>query len=171
MSSKVKYPVPLHADYDPPSGIANQSRDSSLAGDPSFKANRTRGVTKADDEWHSRVVLVHLSPAMQTCIMDMLEKHERVLGLIQATEHRIVILPGAKPICQLPNRAGSAKPEVIRKKIATQLHAATIEPCTSKWASSVLLTPRKDGTIGLFCQLSPTQRHLDRRYVPAAADA
>ena len=65
----------------------------------------------------------------------MLTKHEDMwrpgqLGEITATEHRIELAPGTKPIRQAPYRQGNCGRDVQAGEIAKMLEAGVIEPAT-----------------------------------------
>jgi len=96
-------------------------------------------------DWRDSVDL-----SQRTRIMRVLEKHETVLagklGTVKATEHRINLKPGSKPVNMPPYRAGPLKRDQIREQIEYQLDAGVIEPAQTEWASPVLLAPKKDGT-------------------------
>ena len=70
--------------------------------------------------------------------------------MIKATEHRINLQPGSKPIYQQPYRAGHRPREEERKQVDKMLSQGVIEPYTAEWASPVVLVPKKDGTLR-FC--------------------
>jgi len=68
------------------------------------------------------------------------------LGSIEATKHRIDLLPGAEPIRQQPYRAGHHARDIIRDEVNRMLEAGVIRPSTSEWASPVVVVPKKDGS-------------------------
>ena len=80
----------------------------------------------------------------------MLRQHSSLwdgaLGTIRATEHRIPLEPGTKPICSMPYRKGPAMREMVAKKVHKMLNAGVIEPTSTEWASPVVLAPKKDGS-------------------------
>lgn len=108
---------------------------------------------KAD--WRGTVDLTEVDDHdLKPKIMAMLEKHSSMwdgqLGCIRATDHRIELRPGTRPIRQQPYRTGFAKRDVIATHIGEMLQAGVIEPTHSEWASPVVLAPKKDGTLR-FC--------------------
>ena len=99
-----------------------------------------------------QVDLTHLSDAaLREKIYEMLEKHSDMwkpgrLGEIRATEHRIDLREGTKPIRQMPYRQGLAMRDLAAKEISKMLEHGVIEPATSEWASPIVFVPKKDGT-------------------------
>ena len=68
------------------------------------------------------------------------------LGHIKATQHRIELTPGAKPVYQAPYRAGHNTRELEKREVDRMLAAKVIEQAQSEWASPVVIVPKKDGT-------------------------
>ena len=107
-------------------------------------------------DWRDSVDLSHIDDeTLRYEILSMLAKHEDMwrpghLGEITATEHRIRLAPGTKPIRQAPYRQGHRGRDVQAGEIAKMLEAGVIEPATSEWASPVVLVPKKDGSLR-FC--------------------
>ena len=107
-------------------------------------------------DWRNSVDLSHIDDeSLRYEILSMLAKHEDMwrpghLGEITATEHRIELTPGTKPIRQAPYRQGHRGRDVQAGEIAKMLEAGVIEPATSEWASPVVLVPKKDGSLR-FC--------------------
>ena len=105
-----------------------------------------------DSDWRSKINLDHLEDkTLVPHIMAMLSKHSPMwqkgrLGKIDATEHRIELLPGTKPIRQAPYRQGPYKRKETEKAIKEMLAAGVIEPANCEWASPVVLAPKPDGT-------------------------
>ena len=76
--------------------------------------------------------------------MDMLSRFRDMwsgrLGKIDATKHRIELKPGARPMYQVPYRAGPIACEKDKKEIDRMLRPEVIEPTLAEWASPVELT-------------------------------
>ena len=72
------------------------------------------------------------------------------LGEIAATEHRIDLVPDARPIASPPYRAGLKAREAEQTEVNRMLEAGVIEPAQSAWASPVVLVPKPDGSLR-FC--------------------
>ena len=107
------------------------------------------------DDWRSKIDLAHIEDAtLRQRIMNMLAKHasmwDGTLGRISATEHRIGVEPGTKPIRSMPYRQGPAVRKIVKQQIDKMLDAGVIEPAHGEWASPVVLAPKKDGTLR-FC--------------------
>jgi len=107
-------------------------------------------------DWRDTVDLAHLEdPELEQQILRMLESHADMwapgrLGVIDATEHRIELQPGTKPIRSMPYRQGPALRAKAATEIRKMLDAGVIEPATSEWASPIVLVPKKDATMR-FC--------------------
>ena len=63
------------------------------------------------------------------------------LAEISATEHRIDLEPGTKPIRSMLYRQGPAMRDNAAAEIRKMLDAGVIEPATSEWASPIVLVP------------------------------
>ena len=101
------------------------------------------------------VELPDADPALPARIRRMLDKHKamwtgQARGVIKATQHRIDLTAGARPVRFAPRRAGHAAQEVEAAKVKRQLEADFIEPTSSEWGFPVVLVPEKDGTLR-FC--------------------
>ena len=72
------------------------------------------------------------------------------LGTIRATEHRIPLELGTKPIRSMPYRKGPDMRAMIAKEVTNMLNAGVTEPASTEWASPVVLVPKKDGSLR-FC--------------------
>ena len=84
----------------------------------------------------------------------VLQKHSSMwdgnLGTISATEHRIELEKGTKPVPSMPYRQGPAMLTKVAEEIEKMLNAGFIEPATSEWAIPVVLVPKKDDSLR-FC--------------------
>jgi len=72
------------------------------------------------------------------------------LGTIKATEHRMRLKPGAKPVRLHPYRMGPRTRQLVGEQVDKMLKLDEIEPTTSAWASPVVLVPKPDGSTR-FC--------------------
>jgi len=68
------------------------------------------------------------------------------LGSIKATEHRIELKPGSKPVRLNPYRMGPRTREIINAQVDRMLKLEVIEPSQSEWARPVVLIPKPDGS-------------------------
>jgi len=83
-------------------------------------------------------------------VLSLLEKHRALwsghLGSIKATEHRIELKPGSKPVRLNPYRMGPRTRELIEAPVDRILKLEVIEPSQSEWASPVVLIQKPDGS-------------------------
>ena len=118
----------------------------------------------APTDWRTTVNLEHIGDAgLRKRVIEMLETHQDMwtsgrLGEISATEHRIDLEPGTKPIRSMPYRQGPALRDKDASEIRKMLDAGVIEPATSEWASPIVLVPKKDGSLRFLCRLPPHER-------------
>ena len=72
---------------------------------------------------------------LRSRVLDMLRKHSSLwsgaLGTIRATEHRIPLEAGTKPIRSMPYRKGPAMREMVAKEVNNMLNAGVIEPAST----------------------------------------
>lgn len=118
-------------------------------GKPDDEATKQDPDAKTD--WRATVKLDHIDENLREQVLDMLGTHQHMwkpghLGEIRATEHRIELQPGTKPIRQMPYRQGLHKRQETEKAIKEMLEAGVIEETNSEWASPVVLAPKADGT-------------------------
>ena len=106
------------------------------------------------DTWKDDVDLTHLPSEKRDAIYQLLGKHRHMwdgrLGRVHATEHRIDLNPGSKPVHAQPYRAGPRAREMETQEVYRMLKAGVIEPASTEWASPVVLVPKPDGTMR-FC--------------------
>jgi len=95
---------------------------------------------------HTSNVPVRLRPQ----VLSLLEQHRALwsghLGSIKATQHRIELKPGSKPVGLNPYRMGPQTRELIQAQVDRMLKLEVIEPSQSEWASPVVLIPKPDGS-------------------------
>jgi len=101
------------------------------------------------------VDLPDVDPALHTRIRRMLDQHKamwtgQAIGVIKATQHRIDLNAGVRSVRFAPSRAGHTAREAETAEVERQLEADVIEPTSSEWGFSVVLVPKKDGTLR-FC--------------------
>jgi len=87
-------------------------------------------------------------------LKELIDRHHEVwdgsLGTIKATEHRMRLKPGAKPVRLQPYRMGPRTRQLVGEQVTKMLELDVIEPSTSEWASPVVLVPKTDGSTR-FC--------------------
>lgn len=80
----------------------------------------------------------------------MIQKHVSMgkgpLGAIKATEQRIDLEPGTKPVGLIPYRQVLAMREHTKDETKKKLTAGVTEAATSSWVSFVVFVPEKDDT-------------------------
>ena len=116
-----------------------------------FIAEEPASVPTSVPDWR-KVVTESLTSldnqALRPHIFEMLAKHssgwDASLGEIKATEHRIELIPGTKPIRQVPYRVCHASRQVIQEQVDEMLQKRVIELARSEWASPVVLVPKAD---------------------------
>lgn len=98
--------------------------------------------------------LTHLPEEHHEEIRAMLHKHSPMwngaLGEINLTEHRIELLPGARPVSQSPYRQGPKGRKFEDEEVRRMLKDGVVQPSTSEWGSPVVLAPKADGSLR-FC--------------------
>jgi len=72
------------------------------------------------------------------------------LGVIKATQNRMDAKAGARPVRFAPRRAGRTAREAETEDVNRLLEADAIKPTSSEWGFTIVLVPRKDGTLR-FC--------------------
>ena len=121
----------------------------------SMDTNGPDEPTKPTD-WRDAIELGHIeNNEMRTKILTLLTKHEDMwttgrLGEITATDHRITLETGTKPVRSMPYRQAPAMRTKAEAKIRRMRDAGVIEPATSEWASPIVPAPKKDGSLR-FC--------------------
>ena len=125
---------------------------------PNNEANPTEetNTKERNTNWRDTINLEHVDDRdLRTRIFTMLTKHEEMwtsgrLREIAATEHRIELTDGTKPIRNMGYRQGPATRTKAEHEIRKMLDAGVIELATSEWASPIVLVPKKDGSLR-FC--------------------
>jgi len=82
----------------------------------------------------------------------MLEEHSgmwtgQALGVIKTVQHRIDLMPGARPVRFAPRSAGPGARAADKAEVKRQLAADVIGPTSSEWGFPVVLVPKKDKTL------------------------
>jgi hypothetical protein len=124
---------------------------------PDFAEKPTSGrilVEDTGDAWRSELDLLHLQAREQDMAYDLLAPHHRMwdchLGEVNATSHRIELVPRARPVHAQPYRSGTRAREAASAEVQRLLKAGEICPVTSAWVSPVALVPKPDGSLR-FC--------------------
>jgi hypothetical protein len=111
-------------------------------------------ATGPDQQWKYQVDLSHLDSTERKAVTNMLEPHQAMwdghLGEVTATQHRIDLIPGARPVHSQPYRAGTRAREIEKAEIEKMLAQGVIEPATCEWASPIVMFPKPDGSLR-FC--------------------
>jgi len=104
-------------------------------------------VTDPVEEPHAHTL--NAPEGLRPQVLSLLEKHRALssghLGSMKATEHRIELKPGSKPVRLNPYRMGPRTRELIKAEGDRMLKLEVIEPSQRDWASSVVLIPKPDG--------------------------
>ena len=132
--------------------------------------NEETNTKERNTNWRDTLNLEHVDDQdLRARILTMLTKDEDMwtsgrLGEIAATEHRIELTDGTKPRRSMPYRQGPATRTKAEHEIRKMLDAGVIEPETSEWASSIVLVPKKDGSL----RFSVDYRRLNAKTIPDA---
>jgi Reverse transcriptase (RNA-dependent DNA polymerase) len=108
----------------------------------------------ADGElWKEELDLAHFSPQQRETVFQLVAKHRKMwddrLDRVNATTHRIDLVPVAKPVHFQTYRAGPRAREAESAEVQRMLKAGVIEPASSERASPVVLVTKPDGTLSL----------------------
>ncbi|CAF4988319.1 unnamed protein product, partial [Rotaria magnacalcarata] len=71
-------------------------------------------------------------------------------GRTHMTKHTIELQPGKQPSNMQPYRLPPSKKAIVDKQLEEMLEAGQIVPSRSPWASPIVLSPKKDGSLR-FC--------------------
>ena len=141
--------------------VAAISREDWVA----FSPSPTTAPDATDHVEEPHVHTSNVPEGLQPQVPALLEKHRALwsghLGSIKATEHRIELKPGSKPVRLNPYRMGPRTRELIKAQVDRLLKLEVIEPSQSEWASPVVLIPKPDGS-PRFCM---DYRQLNERTV------
>jgi len=141
--------------------VAAISREDWAALSPSLTIAPDATDPVAEPHVHTSNVPEGLLPQ----VLALLEKHRTLwsghLGSIKATEHRIELKPGSKPVRLNTYRMVPRTRELIKAQVDRMLKLEVIEPSQSEWTSPVALFPKPDGS-PRFCI---DYRHLNERTV------
>jgi hypothetical protein len=111
-------------------------------------------ATSPAQQWKGQVDLSHLDSTERKAITNMLEPHQAMwdghLGEVTATQHRIDLIPGDKPVHSQPYRAGTRAREIEKAEIEKILAQGVIKPATCEWASPIVMVPKPGGSLR-FC--------------------
>ena len=154
-------PLPIHALPDKASrtleAVLHQPFERTEVADETDGTQPTqpKPSKSAPPDWRTTVNLDHIHADLRKRVVEMLETHQDMwtsgrLGEISATEHRIDLESGTKPIRSMPYREGPAMRDNAAAEIRKMLDVGVFEPATSEWASPIVLVPKKDGSLR-FC--------------------
>lgn len=123
---------------------------------PSSTALRNNGASDSamPPAWRHQIDLAHNQDEdVRPQVLEILQNHESMwngeIGTVRAMEHRIELQPGPQPVRAMPYGQGLAMQKHIKLENKEMLAADFIELASSRWASTVFLAPRKDGTLRL----------------------
>ena len=115
---------------------------------------QTTKNNREEEDWRTKVRLGENFEKHRGRIERLLEPYKEIwngqLGELKATEHRIQLSPGSKPVHQAPYRAGPLQRQIEKKDIIKMLEKSLIELATTDWASSIVFAPEPDGSLR-FC--------------------
>lgn len=168
--STVTLPKNMRIGYTVPAPLSQKVLTVTFEDDPATHDNREQEhlFSKPSDSENLRggggdaptpftvddIDLSELTPIRQNTVRKMLKPFTSMwhgkLGEVKITEHRIDLVPGARPVFSQPYRAGAESRKVIQKNVDELLQQGIIEPTKSQWASPVVLAPKADGSLR-FC--------------------
>lgn len=74
----------------------------------------------------------------------------RSLGTIGAAQHRIDLVPGARPARSQPHRAGPLQRDIVDGEVKRMQDARVIRPSMSEWGAPGFILRKKDKTPRLY---------------------
>eukprot|EP00918_Siedleckia_nematoides_P021054 GHVU01045154.1.p1 GENE.GHVU01045154.1~~GHVU01045154.1.p1 ORF type:complete len:1425 (+),score=108.03 GHVU01045154.1:1406-5680(+) len=97
-----------------------------------------------------KAVNPELPPETRKQYLDLLMTHRDVwehpkVGTCTVAEHHIYIKPNTHPFCERARKQSPAMQQEIFKQLEELVKVKAIAPCTSNWASNVVLVPKKEG--------------------------
>jgi hypothetical protein len=94
-------------------------------------------ATGPDQRWKDQVDLSLFFSTERQAVTNILEPHKAIwdghLGEVTATQHRIDLIPGAKPVHSQLYRDGTRAREIEKAEIEKMLAQGVIKPATCEW--------------------------------------
>jgi len=117
------------------------------------------------------VDLPDADPALHIRIRHIPGQHQamrtgQALGVSKASEHRVALNAGARPVRFAPLRAGHTAREAETAEVKRMLEVDVIEPTSSEWGFSVVLVPKKDGSLRFRVDYRPLNVVTKREAYP-----
>jgi len=84
----------------------------------------------------------------------------------RSVDHRIDLIPDAKPYARTPYRLSKFETEEMQKIVEELLGQGLIRPSTSPWAAPVLFAPKKDGKLRFCVDYRVLNKQTVRNYFP-----
>lgn len=153
MELAIPAPVAL---ISPPSFVGDdQSNEGTFKpqnNDPSEQEQETEVAHPAGWKQKVRIGVEHESEPER--ITDFLELSSDMLngdlGVLSIAKQRLCLEEGSKPLFQMPYRAGQKPSDLETEKVTKQRRSGVIEPSFGEWASPVVFSLKKYGTLR-FC--------------------
>lgn len=97
--------------------------------------------------------LVHLTQEQKSDIIKLIHKYPNVTsdtpGSCNVMQHDVELLPGTKPIRQVPYRIHPQKRQQMKEEVDYLLQTGLAVPSSSPWASPCILVPKEGGQLRL----------------------
>ena len=135
-------------------GASNRSTSGSNE-DPDTGKNKevnpnSGNETRTTPNWETEVSIGDDVKVDRQDVLNLLREFSPMwsgeLGTVKATQHRIDLIDGAKPVYQPPYKAGPTARQIEKEEVQRMLAAGVIEPSMAEWASPVVLVPKPDGS-------------------------